>query len=149
MQGTLDRPARSSRLPSRGRLLIGGTLLLGALFYLAYLAFQGSTVYYVTVDDLLAQGVEATTERSVRVNGVLLEGSFVRETGSTEASFVLVDPEGVGQVDAVYNGVVPDLFFNEHSQVVAEGRYGSDGVFHADLLIVKCPSKYASEASSA
>ena len=149
MQGTLDRPARSSRLPSRGRLLIGGTLLLGALFYLAYLAFQGSTVYYVTVDDLLAQGVDATTERSVRVNGVLLEGSFVRETGSTEASFVLVDPEGVGQVDAVYNGVVPDLFFNEHSQVVAEGRYGSDGVFHADLLIVKCPSKYASEASSA
>ena len=148
MQGTLDRPARSSRLPSRGRLLIGGTLLLGALFYLAYLAFQGSTVYYVTVDDLLAQGVDATTERSVRVNGVLLEGSFVRETGSTEASFVLVDPEGVGQVDAVYNGVVPDLFFNEHSQVVAEGRYGDDGVFHADLLIVKCPSKYASEASA-
>ena len=149
MQGTLDKPARSSRLPSRGRLLIGGTLLLGALFYLAYLAFQGSTVYYVTVDDLLAQGADATTERAVRVNGVLLEGSFVRETGSTEASFVLVDPEGVGQVDAIYNGVVPDLFFNEHSQVVAEGRYGTDGVFHADLLIVKCPSKYASEASSA
>ena len=149
MQGTLERPALSSRLPSRkGRLLVAGTLLLGALFYLAYLAFQGSTVYYVTVDDLLAQGPD-TTERSVRVNGLLLEGSFVRETGSTEASFVLVDPEGVGQMNAVYTGVVPDLFFNEHSQVVAEGRYGSDGVFHADLLIVKCPSKYASEASSA
>ena len=149
MQGTLERPPLSSRLPSGGRLLVGGTLLLGALFYLAYLAFQGSTVYYVTVDDLLAQGADATTERAVRVNGVLLEGSFVRETGSTEARFVLADPEGVGQVDAVYNGVVPDLFFNEHSQVVAEGRYGTDGVFHADLLIVKCPSKYASEASSA
>ena len=149
MQETLERPPLSSRLPSRGRLLVGGTLLLGALFYLAYLAFQGSTVYYVTVDDLLAQGADATTERAVRVNGVLLEGSLVRETGSTEARFVLADPEGVGQVDAVYNGVVPDLFFNEHSQVVAEGRYGTDGVFHADLLIVKCPSKYASEASSA
>ena len=146
MQETLERPARSRRLPSRGRLLIGGALLLGALFYLAYLAFQGSTVYYVTVDDLLAQGPDAT---AVRVNGVLLQGSFVRETGSTEANFVLVDPEGAGQVNAVYNGVVPDLFFNEHSQVVAEGRYGTDGVFHADLLIVKCPSKYASEASSA
>ncbi len=149
MQGTLDRPARSVRLPSRGRLIIGGTLLLGALFYFAYLAFQGSTVYYLTVDDLLAQGPDATTERAVRVNGVLLQGSFVRETGSTEASFVLLDPEGAGQMQAVYNGVVPDLFFNEHSQVVAEGRYGSDGVFHADLLIVKCPSKYASEASTA
>ena len=149
MQGTLERQPLSSRLPSRkGRLLVAGTLLLGALFYLAYLAFQGSTVYYVTVDDLLAQGPD-TTERAVRVNGLLLQGSFVRETGSTEASFVLVDPEGVGQVDAVYNGVVPDLFFNEHSQVVAEGRYGTDGVFHADLLIVKCPSKYASEAASA
>ena len=148
MQDTLERPARPSRLPSRGRLLVGGALLLGALFYLAYLAFQGSTVYYVTVDDLLADGA-GPTERAVRVNGVLLEGSFVRQTGSTEASFVLLDPEGAGQMTTVYNGVVPDLFFNEHSQVVAEGRYGNDGVFHADLLIVKCPSKYASETSSA
>jgi cytochrome c-type biogenesis protein CcmE len=40
---------------------------------------------------------------------------------------------------------VPELFFNEHSDIVAEGTYDTDGVFHADNIMVKCPSKYVAE----
>ena len=39
-------------------------------------------------------------------------------------------------------GVVPDLFFNPHSEIILEGRYGSDEMFQADSILVKCPSKY-------
>ena len=38
--------------------------------------------------------------------------------------------------------VVPDLFFNQHSEIILEGSYGDDGVFYSESVIVKCPSKY-------
>ena len=137
-------PGGGSFFSGRGRLLIGGVILLAALAYLGYLAFQGATVYYITVGELLDEEAPASGE-TVRVNGDLLPESFQREPSSTLARFTLLDPDSGQQMNAVYNGVVPGLFFNPHSQIVAEGQYGSDGVFHAELLIVKCPSKYVSQ----
>ena len=48
------------------------------------------------------------------------------------------------QLEAAYVGVVPDLFFNPHSEVILQGSYGPDRVFLADSILVKCPSKYQS-----
>ena len=143
-----DSPTFLERLKAHGRLVAGAILLVGAMAYFTSIAFQESTVSYFTVDEVLAQG-PSEAEKSVRINGVLLPGSFARDGGSSQASFVLTDPSGPGTIKTVYDGIVPDLFFNEHSQVVAEGRYHTDGHFHADLLIVKCPSKYASEKKPA
>ena len=36
----------------------------------------------------------------------------------------------------------PDTF-KDDSQALAEGTYGRDGVFHANMLQAKCASKYA------
>ncbi len=36
----------------------------------------------------------------------------------------------------------PDTF-KDDSQALAEGSYGRDGVFHANVLQAKCASKYA------
>jgi len=38
----------------------------------------------------------------------------------------------------------PDLFFNEHSEIILEGRYDSNRNFQSNNIIVKCPSKYSS-----
>ena len=127
----------------RGRLLIGGVILLAALIYLGSLAFQSATVYYFTVGELLDKETPVSGE-TVRINGDLLPDSFQREPSSILARFTLLDPDSGQQMNTVYEGVVPDLFFNPHSQIVAEGQYGSDGVFYAEQLIVKCPSKYVS-----
>ena len=129
----------------RGRLIIGGVLFVGALVYFAFLAFQGSTVYYLTVDELQDRGSIAYGEQS-RVSGKLVQGSFVRDGQGTLASFDLADEGGEHVLYTRFDGMVPELFFNEHSEIIAEGRYTSEGVFHADQIIVKCPSKYASEA---
>jgi cytochrome c-type biogenesis protein CcmE len=126
---------------------MAGLLLAAALSYLGYLGFQGSTRYYLTVSEALGRGQEVVGQR-VRVNGTLLPQSFQREPGSTVARFTLVDPGSSQQLQAIYDGVVPDLFFNEQSQIVAEGWIGPDGLFHSDLLIVKCPSKYAAKAQT-
>ena len=142
----LDQPQeeRRSVLRRHGRLIIGGVLFFGALLYFAFLAFQGSTVYYLTVDELREQGSSAYGVQN-RVSGKLVQGSFEREPQGTLASFSLVDEGGSATLSAQYDGVVPDLFFNEHSEIIAEGSYHPDGVFHADQVIVKCPSKYASQ----
>lgn len=123
----------------RGRLLIGGALLVLALVYFAYTAFQGSTVYYYTVGELAAQET-ALVGKPVRVSGKLVASTFSREPESTLARFSVTD--GQHSLNARYDGVVPDLFFNEHSDIVLQGRYQADGTFHADNVIVKCPSKY-------
>ncbi len=129
----------------RGRLIIGGVLIFGALVYFAFLSFQGSTVYYLTVDELQARGSAAYGEQN-RVSGKLVPDSFVRDPQGTLASFALADTDGQYTLNASYDGVVPDLFFNDHSEIIAEGSYSPEGVFHADQIIVKCPSKYASES---
>jgi cytochrome c-type biogenesis protein CcmE len=76
----------------------------------------------------------------------LVPGSFVRNGQGTLASFDLADEGGEHVLYTKFDGMVPDLFFNEHSEIIAEGRYSPEGVFHAHQIIVKCPSKYASEA---
>ena len=76
----------------------------------------------------------------VRVNGKLIEPSFIRPDGSTIANFELTD--GARSVPATYDGVLPDLFFNVNSEIILEGSFGPDGVFTGQNVIVKCPSKY-------
>ena len=76
-----------------------------------------------------------------------LRDTFQRAGGGTQASFQLVDKEGDGagpRLAAAYDGVMPDLFFNPHSEIILEGSYGDGGIFQADNILVKCPSKYQS-----
>ena len=126
-------------LGGRGRLALIGVVLLLAVVYLIYAAFPGSTSYYFTVDELEANSSEVDG-KTVRVKGTLVPDSFVREDGGTMATFALTAGDEV--LPAVYNGVVPDLFFNEHSEIILQGGYLEGQTFHADTVSVLCPSKY-------
>ena len=126
-------------LGGRGRLALIGVVLLLAVVYLIYAAFPGSTSYYFTVDELEANSAEVDG-KTVRVKGTLVPDSFVREDGGTMATFALTAGDEV--LPAVYNGVVPDLFFNEHSEIILQGGYSEGQTFHADTVSVLCPSKY-------
>ena len=123
----------------RGKILIGLIVLISSMGYLAFVALQSATVYYYTVGELNAQ--EPISEgKIVRVSGKLVNGSFFREDGSTMASFDLTD--GSQTLHATHNGVVPDLFFNDHSEIILEGNHTPNGTFESHNVIVKCPSKY-------
>jgi cytochrome c-type biogenesis protein CcmE len=41
----------------------------------------------------------------------------------------------------VYVGPKPDLLRDE-AQAIMTGRLGEDGIFYADELLLKCPTKY-------
>ena len=123
----------------RIKLLIAFVVLVGALGYFGFLAFESATVYYYTVGEI--QEIGFTPEnRVVRISGKLVPDSFHRAEGSTVAEFHLTD--GAQSLAAAHNGVLPDLFFNDHSEIILEGRYQPDGVFVSENVIVKCPSKY-------
>ena len=126
-------------MANRGKLLIGLLVLIGALGYLGFAAFQSAAVYYYTVDELREMG-PTPDGKAVRVSGKLVPGSFLREGDSTLAEFALTDD--TSSLTAVHEGVLPDLFFNEHSEIILEGAYGEDDVFHSQNVLVKCPSKY-------
>ncbi|MBI9043098.1 MAG: cytochrome c maturation protein CcmE [Anaerolineaceae bacterium] len=40
-----------------------------------------------------------------------------------------------------YYGVQPDLLKNE-AQAILTGQFHQDGIFYADELLLKCPTKY-------
>ena len=117
-----------------------------ALGYMVYAAFPGNALYFMSVTEFMAKE-EAQDGRIVRVSGKLVDGSFHREKHSTTTSFRLIDEDtGLAGENllASYVGVLPDLFFNPHSEIILQGSYGAGQVFQADTIFVKCPSKYVS-----
>ena len=130
----------------KARLLFLALALLAGIGYLAYTAFPGNTVFYLNVSELEARtkAGEVKPGQVVRVVGKLVPGSFQRADGSTVATFTLRDLEDPSRlIKAVYDGPLPDTFFNPMSQIVLEGPYNPDDeVFRAQNVIVKCPTKY-------
>ena len=137
-----ERSVRTHRIG----FLIAGVVFLMVIGYLGFTAFQSASAYYLTVSELTAKGADAY-DKNIRVNGKLVPTSFERDAGGTLVHFSLTD--GADTINAVHDGVVPDLFFNEHSEILLEGTYGPEGLFDAQAIIVKCPSKYEALEDSA
>ena len=116
-------------------------VLIGALSYLIYLAFNSATIYYYTVGEANKLDNNVKSERMLRISGTLQPNSFSREQDSTTSYFILTDGQEI--LNASHSGIIPDLFFNEHSTIIIEGRYDSNNYFHSNNIIVKCPSKYS------
>ena len=131
---------------NRTRLVVLLLVVGVALGYMVYAAFPGNALYFMSVSEFMDKD-DAQDGRIVRVAGKLVDGSFVREERSTLTSFRIVDKDGnatVEHLSATYNGVLPDLFFNPHSEIILQGSFGPAQVFEADTILVKCPSKYRS-----
>lgn len=120
------------------RFLIGGIIVVLVIGYLAYDGFMNSATYYYTVGELNELGSSIYGD-SVRVNGKVAPGSIEQERAGLILRFTIV--EGEESLPVVYRGVVPDAFSIEN-EVVVDGRLSSSGIFQADNILVKCPSKY-------
>lgn len=114
-------------------------VVLLSLGYLAYTGVQDSKSYYVTIKDLRGMGNDAYSKR-LRVAGNVLPGSIKRNGLNLE--FVLMENEQ--KLPVIYTGTeaAPDTF-KDNSQALAMGKFGRDGVFHANEIQAKCASKYA------
>ena len=142
MQPALEVPTdEQESLRPRRRLplsfIIGGLVILAAVIYLVYANTQANAVYYMTVSELRSCTICLT--QSVRVAGVVQQGSIVRDDQKQLVSFNIT--QGGQQLAVTYSGVVPDIF-RPGIEVVVEGHYTGHGPFHAQNLLAKCPSKF-------
>ena len=122
-------------------IVIGAIVVVAALGALLYLSFGSSVTYYVTASELLAEGSDRY-DTNVRVTGNVGNGSIDWNPHDLLLRFTL--EEGGASLPIVYEGLKPDAFI-AGAEVLAEGKYNSDGIFRASNLMMKCPSKYSSE----
>ena len=129
----------------RTRFIIVAAVVVLALTFMIWAAFGENTRYFLTVSEFNSK-TEIQDGQMVRISGKLVEGTFDRGEKSTVSHFQITDTEGEASGSALlvatYEGVLPDLFFNPHSEIILEGSYSAGGVFQTSEILVKCPSKY-------
>ncbi len=114
-----------------------GVIVAACVGYLIYSASGGATEYYVTVSQLQTQSPSG----DVRVAGVV-QDDVQKSSGGLHVTFT--EKDGTASMPVEYAGTLPDIF-RPGITVVAEGRLGSDGVFHARTLLAKCPSRFSTQ----
>jgi cytochrome c-type biogenesis protein CcmE len=156
-----------STLPQRGsraKFFVGGLLILAAVVYLIMSSTQASAQYFVTVEELMADK-EINMQRELRLSGAVI-GDTIQydpstlylqftiahlpgdnkdletEGGLAKALYTAVNDPTRAQIQVVVQGQPkPDLLRHE-AQAIMTGRLGEDGIFYADELLLKCPTKY-------
>ena len=124
---------RQKRMATVAAILVG----VGIATAFALQAFNKNLLYYYSPTQIHAG--EAPDARSIRVGGLVENGSVQREPGSLEVRFTLTDFSNT--VGVSYTGVLPDLF-REGQGVIARGKMRDDGVFVAEEVLAKHDENY-------
>ncbi|KGF79589.1 cytochrome C biogenesis protein CcmE [Massilia sp. JS1662] len=118
-------------------LLAGALAALGIATMLVLSAFRKNLVFFFTPTQVLAG--EAPRGQSLRIGGLVENGTLQRRADGVTVSFVVTDL--THKVTVNYRGILPDLF-KEGKGVVAQGRLGADHVFIADQVLAKHDENY-------
>jgi len=145
------------------KFVIGGILILGAVVFLIWTSTAASAEYFLTIDELNAKGA-GVVDKNLRVSGAVIGDSIQYDAQSLTLSFdvahvpadnLAIESEGGlaevlhqavmdpsrSRIKVVYVGPKPDLLRNE-AQAIMTGHMGADGVFYAEELLLKCPTRY-------
>lgn len=157
-----EKPSETTFPPTRRgaerfKFLIGGTLLLAAIAYLIISGTTSGAQYFMTVDEVVNNS--AYVGKTVRISGAV-DGNTIRYDSrnlildftianippeTTDLALTLhqaVNDPGATRLNVhLENQVKPDLLQHE-AQAILTGQLGSDGVFYASEILLKCPSRY-------
>jgi len=111
--------------------------LLAAAVGLVLNAFQSNLVFFFSPTDVAEH--RAPQGRAFRIGGMVVEKSLIRGSDGLTVRFNVTDTAQT--VPVVYTGILPDLF-KEGKGVVAQGKIGEDGVFHATEVLAKHDENY-------
>jgi cytochrome c-type biogenesis protein CcmE len=117
--------------------------LIVAILLLAIAAVFGVSSFKKSMTPYVSFGEAKKLNGLVQVNGVLADKNYVMKKDEQFLEFHLKDSRG--EVMTVeYRGTIPGNF-DQATSIVAIGQYKNER-FQADQLLVKCPSKYQTEA---
>jgi cytochrome c-type biogenesis protein CcmE len=151
------------RSGGRVKFIIGGVLIFAAIIFLIISSTRANAQYFLTVDELNERG-QAVIGQDVRISGAVIGDSIQYDPQGLSLHFTVANVpadnktiEAQGGLAAVlhaavtdstrkrmpvvYHGPKPDLLRDE-AQAIMTGHIADDGVFYADELLLKCPTKY-------
>ena len=114
-------------------ILVFASLAAGLVSY----ALRGNINLFFPPADIAAG--KAPLGQSIRIGGMVVEGSVQRSPDSLEVRFDVTDYKAT--VTAVYVGILPDLFA-EGQGIVAAGVLDEHGVFNATEVLAKHDENY-------
>jgi cytochrome c-type biogenesis protein CcmE len=150
-------------IQGRAKFIVGGLLILVAIVYLIYSSAINSAEYFMTVNEIKSGG-ESLVDRSLRISGAVIGNSIQYDPQTMNLTFEVAHVPGDNaaiemggglaevlhtavtdplraRLTIIYNGPKPDLLRDE-AQAIVTGHVGQDGIFYADELLLKCPTKY-------
>jgi cytochrome c-type biogenesis protein CcmE len=110
-----------------------GVVIIAAGVGLISLVTGGGMTPYVGFNEARA------AKSSVQVMGEVINGASTYDPQSGSFSFYITDINK-DRMKVIYDGTKPGNF-DQATSVVCIGRWSGDA-FHAEKLLVKCPSKY-------
>ena len=147
----------------KAKFIAAGLLIVAAVAYLIVSSTGSTAHYYLTIEELEEMG-DAARGRPLTISGAVLGNTIVYDSSRPRVTFTIVqipgDPQEVERagglaavlhaavgdpqaprLSVVYADVKPDLLQHE-AQAILRGQLGDDGRFHADDVLLKCPSRY-------
>lgn len=160
---TVGSQVFAPRASGRVKFLVGGLLIIAAVVFLVVTTLQSTAQYFYTIDEITAQG-EAVVGKNLRASGAVLGDTITYDPATLTITFEVVhisndtaelEDEGglavalheavsnpnANRLTVVYVGPKPDLLKHE-AQAIVTGKIGEDGIFYAEELLLKCPTRY-------
>lgn len=148
---------------ARGKFIIGGLVILAAIVYLIVSSTQATAQYFLTVNEMNTK-TKSIIGQNVRISGAVIGNTIDYNPQTLKLSFTIANIPGdnqeieaqgglakvlhdaatnpkLAQLKVVYNGPKPDLLRDE-AQAIITGQLHDDGIFYAEELLLKCPTKY-------
>ncbi|MCP5062974.1 MAG: cytochrome c maturation protein CcmE [Ignavibacteriae bacterium] len=122
--------------------------MFGVVIIAVFLSIMGYLFTQTNISYEENFSVVKTSSKTIKATGSWVkEKSYVIDKEKKQFSFYIVDHLG-NEMKVTYDGAIPNNFESATS-VVVTGKY-TNGSFHADDILTKCPSKYEEtfEASS-
>lgn len=132
------------------RVVLPAAVIVGVVAFLLVdtMSSTEALTYFHPVDEVMAAPADFVGER-IRIGGHVVAGSIAQRPGTLDYAFEVQPVEGMAKheefldqsIPVRFTGIVPDTF-EDDAEVVVTGQLREDGVFVAQELVAKCPSKY-------
>ena len=115
-----------------------GVAVLGLAGYFTYQALTSSLVYFLLPGEY-AQQQASYVDRRMRLGGIVAPDTLDMDEENVRLNFMITDSQTAYPVSHAGS---PPALFSEGVGVVVEGKFGDDGVFHSDNLLVRHSEVY-------
>ncbi len=128
------------------KFILGASVIILGVGGLIASGVKETGVYFLSPTELLdrTQKDPSFHDVGLKVGAKVVPGSVRRDPNSRTIDFRVSD--GAHEFPVTYSGLIPDTFTDASNiEVIVEGKYGRDGVFHATEVLAKCGSRYEAE----